>query len=76
MLLRELIVVYCVNDTEQKYTNPVLTSQGTHYVSATKTSRLALFRETVAVYCENHIHCVGKMLNSLTLKWLIGTCMW
>jgi hypothetical protein len=25
-----------------------------HYVSATKPNRLMLFRETVAVYCENH----------------------
>jgi hypothetical protein len=34
--------------------NSVRTSQETHYVSATKTNRLMLFRETVAVYCENH----------------------
>jgi hypothetical protein len=32
----------------------VPTSQETHYVSATKSNRLMLFRETVAVYCENH----------------------
>jgi hypothetical protein len=31
----------------------VRTSQETHYVSATKTNRLMLFRETV-VYCEVH----------------------
>jgi hypothetical protein len=36
------------------YTNPVRTSQETHYVSATEPNRLMLFRETVAVYCENH----------------------
>jgi hypothetical protein len=30
------------------------TSQETHYVSATKTNRLMLFREIIAVYCENH----------------------
>jgi hypothetical protein len=30
----------------------VRTPQETHYVSATKTSRLMPFRETVAVYCE------------------------
>jgi hypothetical protein len=36
------------------YTNPVRTSQETHYVSATKPNRLMLFRETVAVYWENH----------------------
>jgi hypothetical protein len=33
----------------------VRTSQETHYVFATETSRLMLFRETVAVYCENHM---------------------
>jgi hypothetical protein len=36
------------------YKNPIRTSQETHYVSATKTNRLMLFRETVAVCCENH----------------------
>jgi hypothetical protein len=34
--------------------DPVRTSQETHYVSAAKPNRLMLFRETVAVYCENH----------------------
>jgi hypothetical protein len=29
-------------------------SQETHHVSATKRNRLMLFRETVAVYRENH----------------------
>jgi hypothetical protein len=36
------------------YKNSVRTSQETRYVSATETNRLILFRETVAVYCENH----------------------
>jgi hypothetical protein len=36
------------------YNNLVRTSQETHYVSAKKPNRLMLFRETVAVYCENH----------------------
>jgi hypothetical protein len=35
--------------------NSVRTSQETYYVSATKPNRLMLFRETVAVYCENHM---------------------
>jgi hypothetical protein len=39
-----------------------------HYVSATETNRLMLFRETVAVYCETHtdtqIHCVGSQSQS------------
>jgi hypothetical protein len=36
------------------FKNSVRTSQETHYVSATEPNRLMLFRETVAVYCENH----------------------
>jgi hypothetical protein len=36
-----------------KIYSSVLTSQETHYVSATKPNRLILFRETVAVYFEN-----------------------
>jgi hypothetical protein len=35
------------------YKNSVRISQETHYVTATKPNRLMLFRETVAVYCEN-----------------------
>jgi hypothetical protein len=35
------------------YKDSVRTSQETHYVTATKSNRLILFRETVAVYCEN-----------------------
>jgi hypothetical protein len=52
MMFRETLSVYCENHTDN--TNPVRTSQETHYVSATETNRLMLFRETVAVYCENH----------------------
>jgi hypothetical protein len=37
------------------YKNSVRTSQETHYVSTTKPNRLRLFRETVAVYCRNHM---------------------
>jgi hypothetical protein len=36
------------------YTNSVRTSQESHHVSATKSSRLMLFGETVAVYFANH----------------------
>jgi hypothetical protein len=36
------------------YKIAVRTSQETHYVSTAEASRLMLFRETVAVYCENH----------------------
>jgi hypothetical protein len=34
--------------------NPLHTSQETHDVSATRPNQLMLFRERVAVYCENH----------------------
>jgi hypothetical protein len=67
MLFGETVAVYCENHTEHIntrcgqnsefqiiYTNPVRTSQDTHYVSATKPNRLMLFGETVAVYCEKH----------------------
>jgi hypothetical protein len=36
------------------YESSVRTSQGSHYASATKTKRLMLFRETLAVYWEIH----------------------
>jgi hypothetical protein len=39
----------------------VRTSQETHYVSATKPSRLMLFRETVAVCYENHTEHTGTL---------------
>jgi translation initiation factor IF-1 len=52
MLFKETITVYCENHTD--HTDPVGTSQETHYVSATKPTLLMLFKETVAVYCENH----------------------
>jgi hypothetical protein len=42
-------------------TNPIRTSQETHYISATKPNRLMLFRETVAVYCENHTEHTGTL---------------
>jgi hypothetical protein len=36
------------------YKYSVRTSRETHYISARKPSRLMLFGETLAVYCENH----------------------
>jgi hypothetical protein len=65
MLFEKTVAVYCENHTEHKYTvwaeckvliytNPIRTSQKTHYVSTTRPNRLMLFWETVAVYCENH----------------------
>jgi hypothetical protein len=76
MLFGETVAVYCENHTgyiyiyvnalcgqnaEILYKNPVRTSQETHYVSATKTNRLMLFGEIVAVYCENHMEHINKI---------------
>lgn len=44
------------------YINLILSSQKTHYISATKTNRLILFSETNSVYCENHVR-VFKLYN-------------
>jgi hypothetical protein len=46
--------------TEERFSvnpfkNSVCTSQETHHVSTIKVSRLTLFGETVAVYCESHM---------------------
>jgi hypothetical protein len=48
---QSLFTVRTIRNT-QIYKNSVRTSQETHYVSSTKSNRLMLFRETVAVYCE------------------------
>jgi hypothetical protein len=53
MLFGEAVAVYCENHTE--HTDPVRTSQETHYVSTTETNRLMLFGETVAVCYEHHM---------------------
>jgi thioredoxin-related protein len=37
-----------------EHTDTARTSQEPHYVSATEPNWLMLFREPVAVYCENH----------------------
>jgi hypothetical protein len=39
----------------------VRTSQETHYVSATKSNRLMMFREIIVVYCENHTEHVNTL---------------
>jgi hypothetical protein len=44
------------------YKNPVRISQETHYVSATKTNRLMLFKERIAVYIENHTEHTNTLL--------------
>jgi hypothetical protein len=45
--------------------NSVRSSQGTHYVSATKPNRLMLFGETVSVYCENHTEHTDTLPNNI-----------
>jgi hypothetical protein len=37
------------------------TSKETRYVSTTKINRLMLFRETIAVYCENHMEHINTL---------------
>jgi hypothetical protein len=61
------------------YKNLVRTSQETHYVSTTKPSRLMLFGEIIAVYCENHAEHIrvntlcGRYVEFLYVK-AGGTC--
>jgi translation initiation factor IF-1 len=47
------------------FKNSVRTSQETHHVSVTESSRLMLFRETVAVYCENHTEHINTLCGHL-----------
>jgi hypothetical protein len=51
-----MFIVRSIRSTQIIYTykHCVPTWEETHYVSAAKTSRLILLRETVAVYCENY----------------------
>jgi hypothetical protein len=61
------IYTYTLNtskpEADLNNTNSVPTSHKTHCISATKTNRLMLFRETVAVYFENHTE------HTDTLRW-------
>jgi hypothetical protein len=60
------------------FMNSVLTSQETHYVSATKTNRLMPFRETAAVYCESDMKNIntvmGKMQGLVKLRQVVPLC--
>jgi hypothetical protein len=47
------VAVYCYNYT--KHTQKIRTSQESHYVPATDTKRLMLFKKTFAVYCKKHM---------------------
>jgi predicted Zn-dependent protease with MMP-like domain len=53
--------------------NSVRTSQETRYVSATKPNRLMLFRETVAVYCENHTEHTDTVRTSQETRYVSTT---
>jgi hypothetical protein len=50
-----------LNFIEMIHKNSVRTSQETHYVFVTKPNRLILFKEIIAVCCENH----KKHINTL-----------
>jgi hypothetical protein len=52
----------------------VRTSQETQYVSATKPNRLMLFRETVAVYCENHTEHTPTTVGARSKAWTVFAC--
>jgi hypothetical protein len=49
-LSAKLVPTFCVKDLYGR----ILGFEERHHVSATKPNRLMLFKETVAVYCENH----------------------
>jgi hypothetical protein len=74
MLFRETVAVYFENHTEHIYKNSVGTSQETHYVSATKPSRLMLFSETVAIYCENHTENRDTLCGWNAEFWYVKEC--
>jgi hypothetical protein len=57
---------------ETIYKNSVRTSQETHYVSATKPNRLMPFKETVAVYCENHTEHTNNIRVQTFSSYLTG----
>jgi hypothetical protein len=55
------------------YKNSVRTSQETHYVSATETNRLMLFREIIAVYCENRTEHTDPVRTSQETHYVAAT---
>jgi hypothetical protein len=84
MLFGETVAVCCENHTEHtdtlcgqnaefQYVNSVRTSQETQSVSATKPSRLMLFRERVAVYCENHTEHTDTLCGQNAEFWYVNS---
>jgi hypothetical protein len=76
MLFGETVAVYCENHTEHTdtlcgYTNPVCTSQKTHYVSTTKPNQLILFGEIIVGCSENHKNSINTSYcqNAEFLEW-------
>jgi hypothetical protein len=57
----------------REHTDTVLTSQETYYVSATKTNRLMLPGETVAVYCENNTESADTVRTSQETHYVSAT---
>jgi hypothetical protein len=55
------------------YMKSIRTSQETHHVTVTETNWLMMFRETVAVYCENSTqkHSVGRKKSFSMLKQVV-----
>jgi hypothetical protein len=56
------------------YINPVRTSQETHYVTAKNPNRLILFKETVAVYCENCTEHINILCGQNVEFWYVKVC--
>jgi translation initiation factor IF-1 len=86
MLFGETVAVHCENHTEHTntlcgqnaefwYVNTVRTSQETHYVSATKPSRLIPCRKRVAVYCENHTEHTDTSCGQNAEFWYVNTVL-
>jgi hypothetical protein len=55
------------------YKSPVRNSQETHYVFATKNSRLMLFGETVAVHCVNYMEHIDILCGQNLEFWYVKT---
>jgi hypothetical protein len=69
--------IHCVGRMKSYviYKNSVRTSQETHNVSATETNRLMLFRETVAVYCENHTEHTNTLCGQIATQLAVCFCL-
>jgi hypothetical protein len=52
---RVILTLEMLNLSQIIYTNSVRTSQETHCVTTTEPNQLMLFKETVTVYCGNHM---------------------